>query len=37
VLSAIAQKQGTLDEAGSAALRDWRTDTAAWSRARGGA
>ncbi|HJW72617.1 MAG TPA: orotate phosphoribosyltransferase [Geothrix sp.] len=37
VLSSIAQKQGTLDQAGSAALRDWRTDTVAWSRARGGA
>jgi orotate phosphoribosyltransferase len=37
VLSAIAQERGTLDEAGSAALQAWRTDTLAWSRSHGGA
>lgn len=37
VLAAEAAARGTLDAAGSAALLEWRADTAAWSRARGGA
>lgn len=37
VLSAEAERRGILDGAGLAALKDWRADTAAWSRAHGGA
>ncbi len=37
VLAAEAAARGILDAEGSAALKDWRTDTVAWSRARGGA
>ena len=37
VLSDEAEHRGILDAAGLAALKDWRTDTVAWSRARGGA
>jgi orotate phosphoribosyltransferase len=37
VLSAEAEARGILDIVGSSALRDWRADTVAWSRARGGA
>jgi orotate phosphoribosyltransferase len=36
-LSTEAERRGILDGAGLAALADWRADTAAWSRARGGA
>ena len=37
VLSAEAEARGILDPAGSAALKEWRADTVAWSRAHGGA
>ncbi len=37
VLSEEAEHRGLLDAAGLAALKDWRSDTVAWSRARGGA
>jgi orotate phosphoribosyltransferase len=37
VLSAEAETRGILDSAGSAALKAWRSDTVAWSRAHGGA
>jgi orotate phosphoribosyltransferase len=37
VLSAVAKARGILDPAGSDALGAWRADTAAWSRAHGGA
>jgi orotate phosphoribosyltransferase len=37
VLAAEAEARGILDIAGRAALKDWRSDTVAWSRARGGA
>jgi orotate phosphoribosyltransferase len=37
VLAAVAEVRGILDLAGSEALQDWRADTVAWSRARGGA
>jgi orotate phosphoribosyltransferase len=37
VLSAVAKARGILDPAGSEALRAWRADTVAWSRAHGGA
>ena len=37
VLSAEAAARGILDLAGSEALKDWRADTVAWSRAHGGA
>jgi orotate phosphoribosyltransferase len=37
VLSAEAEARGLLDPAGSEALKEWRSDTVAWSRARGGA
>ena len=37
VLSAEAESRGILDGVGLAALKAWRADTAAWSRARGGA
>ena len=37
VLSAEAEARGILDLAGSEALKTWRADTVAWSRARGGA
>ena len=37
VLSAEATARGILDLAGSEALKDWRADTVAWSRAHGGA
>jgi len=37
VLAGIARTRGTLDESGSAALKAWRVDTTAWSRAHGGA
>ncbi|MFZ1376376.1 MAG: orotate phosphoribosyltransferase [Geothrix sp.] len=37
VLSAEAEVRGILDIAGSAALKAWRSDTVAWSRAHGGA
>jgi orotate phosphoribosyltransferase len=37
VLSAEAEVRGILDSAGSAALKAWRSDTLAWSRAHGGA
>ena len=36
VLSAEAERRGILDAGGLAALKAWRTDTAAWSRAHGG-
>ena len=36
-LAEEARDRGILDTAGSEALRDWRSDTVAWSRARGGA
>jgi len=36
-LSAEAEARGILDAEGQAALKDWRVDTAAWSKARGGA
>ncbi len=36
-LSAKAEAQGILDIAGSEALKAWRSDTVAWSRAHGGA
>lgn len=37
VLSAEAKARGLLDLAGSEALKAWRADTVAWSRAHGGA
>jgi orotate phosphoribosyltransferase len=37
VLAAVAEDRGILDLDGSAALKAWRTDTVAWSRAHGGA
>jgi orotate phosphoribosyltransferase len=37
VLSKEAEVRGILDAAGSEALAAWRSDTVAWSRARGGA
>ena len=37
VLAAEAEARGILDAEGQAALKDWRADTVAWSRARGGA
>ena len=37
VLSAEAETRGILDIAGSKALKDWRSDTLAWSQANGGA
>jgi len=37
VLSAEAEARGILDTGGSAALKAWRSDTVAWSRAHGGA
>ena len=37
VLAAEAETRGILDAEGQAALKDWRADTVAWSRARGGA
>ncbi|MCE1205415.1 MAG: orotate phosphoribosyltransferase [Holophagaceae bacterium] len=37
VLSAEAEARGILDIAGSDALKAWRSDTVAWSRAHGGA
>ena len=37
VLSVEAESRGIVDIAGSAALKDWRADTVAWSRAHGGA
>jgi orotate phosphoribosyltransferase len=37
VLSAEAESRGILDGAGMAALKAWRADTVAWSRAHGGA
>jgi orotate phosphoribosyltransferase len=37
VLATVAQDRGILDIDGSAALKAWRTDTVAWSRAHGGA
>ncbi len=37
VLAAEAEARGILDIAGSAALKAWRSDTVAWSRAHGGA
>lgn len=37
VLSAEAEARGILDTAGSAALKAWRSDTVAWSRAHDGA
>jgi len=37
VLSAEAEARGILDTAGLAALKAWRSDTVAWSRAHGGA
>jgi len=37
VLAAEAETRGILDGEGQAALKDWRADTVAWSRARGGA
>ena len=36
-LAEEAGNRGILDTMGSAALSDWRSDTVAWSRARGGA
>ncbi len=37
VLAEEARRKGILDTAGQAALGAWRSDTVAWSRARGGA
>jgi orotate phosphoribosyltransferase len=37
VLSNLAKTRGILDTAGLAALKAWRSDTVAWSRAHGGA
>ncbi len=37
VLAAEAAARGILDKEGQMALKDWRADTVAWSRARGGA
>jgi orotate phosphoribosyltransferase len=37
VLAGEAETRGILDAEGQAALKDWRADTVAWSRARGGA
>ena len=37
VLSEVAKARGILDLAGSEALKAWRADTVAWSRAHGGA
>ncbi len=37
VLSREAEARGIMDTAGSAALKAWRADTVAWSRAHGGA
>ena len=37
VLAAEAERRGILDSIGSAALKAWRADTVAWSRAHGGA
>lgn len=37
VLAAEAEARGILDTVGSAALKAWRSDTVAWSRAHGGA
>lgn len=37
VLSREAEARGIMDTAGSAALKSWRSDTVAWSRAHGGA
>jgi len=37
VLSIEAETRGIMDAAGSAALKAWRSDTVAWSRAHGGA
>lgn len=37
VLAAEAEAKGRLDAEGAAALATWRSDTVAWSRARGGA
>jgi len=37
VLAAEAESRGILDTAGLAALKAWRSDTVAWSRAHGGA
>jgi orotate phosphoribosyltransferase len=37
VLAAEAADRGILDEAGSVALKAWRSDTVAWSHAHGGA
>jgi orotate phosphoribosyltransferase len=37
VLAAAAKARGILDIAGSDALKAWRSDTVAWSRAHGGA
>ncbi len=37
VLSREAQARGIMDMAGSEALKAWRSDTVAWSRAHGGA
>jgi len=37
VLAAEAEARGILDSAGLAALKAWRADTVAWSRAHGGA
>jgi orotate phosphoribosyltransferase len=37
VLAKEAEARGILEAAGAAALKDWRADTVAWSRAHGGA
>ncbi|MFN7958939.1 MAG: orotate phosphoribosyltransferase [Holophagaceae bacterium] len=37
VLADEARRKGILDTVGQEVLRDWRSDTVAWSRARGGA
>lgn len=37
VLADEAQRKGILDTVGQEVLRDWRSDTVAWSQARGGA
>jgi len=37
VLATEAEVRGTVDVAGSSALKAWRSDTVAWSRAHGGA
>ena len=37
VLATEAEARGTLDTAGTTALKAWRSDTVAWSRAHGGA